>query len=53
MKYIFEAYLDKIRNIEVKPGLIKFIGKNDNKEEELNFEIGSSKNIIQLKIQII
>ena len=48
MKYIFEAYLDKIRNMEVKPGLIKFIGTNDNKEQELNFEIGSSKNIIQL-----
>ena len=48
VKYIFEAYLDKIRNMEVKPGLIKFIGTNDNKEQELNFEIGSSKNIIQL-----
>ena len=33
-KYIFEAYLDKIRNIEVKPGLIKFIGENNDKEKE-------------------
>ena len=33
-KYIFEAYFDKIRNIEVKPGLIQFIGGYNDKEKE-------------------
>ena len=33
-KYIFEAYFDKIRNIEVKPGLIQFIGRNKDKDKE-------------------
>lgn len=31
VKYIFEANFDKIRNIEVEPGLIKFISDNKNK----------------------
>ena len=29
VKYIFEANFDKIRNIEVEPGLIKFINENE------------------------
>ena len=29
VKYIFEANFDKIRNIEVEPGLIKFIKENE------------------------
>ena len=33
-KYIFEAYFDKIRNIEVKPGLIQFIGGNIDKDKD-------------------
>ena len=31
VKYIFEANFDKIRNIEVEPGLIKFISDSKNK----------------------
>ena len=31
VKYIFEANFDKIRNIEVEPGLIKFINDNNGK----------------------
>ena len=38
IKYIFEANFDKIRNIEVEPGLIKFIN-ND------NYNISSSSNL--------
>ena len=33
-KYIFEAYFDKIRNIEVKPGVIQFIGGNSEKDRD-------------------
>ena len=33
-KYIFETFFDKIRNIEVKPGVIQFIGGNIEKEKE-------------------
>ena len=33
-KYIFEAYFDKIKNIEVKPGVIKFVGGNIDKEKD-------------------
>ena len=53
-KYIFEAYFDKIRNIEVKPGLIQFIGGNTEKEKEKEKEnitgpqssaSGSTKNL--------
>ena len=41
-KYIFEAYLDKIRNIEVKPGLIKFIEGNNDKEKDKEKEKDNS-----------
>ena len=47
-KYIFEAYLDKIRNIEVKPGLIKFIGENNDKEKDNSSASGSIKNIVTI-----
>ena len=39
IKYIFEANFDKIRNIEVEPGLIKFINPNANE-----YNISSNSN---------
>ena len=45
-KYIFEAYYDKIRNMEVKPGLIQFIGgyldKEKYPEKEINLGLRKS-----------
>ena len=42
VKYVFEANFDKIRNIEVEPGLIKFI--NDNKGKLSNSSINNYNN---------
>ena len=43
-KYIFEANYDNIRNIEVEPGLIQFIGTNNDKDN-ISSNSGSNKNI--------
>ena len=48
IKYIFEANFDKIRNIEVKPGLIKFINDSNN-EFNLSNTSNSTKNNNMLK----
>ena len=41
IKYYFEVYLDKIRNIEVEPGLLKFIN-NDNYNNNNNITTNSN-----------
>ena len=47
IKYFFEAYFDKIRNIEVEPGLIKFINNDNNNisnNSNFNSNISSNRN---------
>ena len=50
IKYIFEANFDKIRNIEVEPGLIKFINNDNNNNNisnssNFNSNLSSSHNV--------
>ena len=49
IKYIFEANFDKIRNIEVEPGLIKFINGNMENNLSNNSNASSSHNILKSK----
>ena len=52
IKYIFEANFDKIKNIEVEPGLIKFINSNNNEYNISNIsnnQTNSHNNIILRK----
>ena len=44
-KYIFEAYLDKIRNMEVKPGIIQFIQPNQDIEKDNSSGSGTNRNM--------
>ena len=45
IKYVFEANFDKIRNIEVEPGLIKFINGNIENNLSNNSNISGSHNL--------
>ena len=45
IKYIFEANFDKIKNIEVEPGLIRFINSNNDYKILNNSNINNSHNI--------
>lgn len=45
IKYIFEANFDKIKNIEVEPGLIKFINGNNDNILSNNSNVASSHNV--------
>ena len=49
IKYIFEANFDKIKNIEVEPGLIKFINGNMENNLSNNSNASSSHNILKSK----
>ena len=49
IKYIFEADFDKIRNVEVEPGLIKFINENMENNLSNNSNTSGSHNIIRPK----
>ena len=44
-KYFFEAYLDKIKNMEVKPGLIQFIQPNQDLDKDNSSGSGTNRNI--------
>ena len=44
-KYFFEAYLNKIRNMEVKPGLIQFIQPNQDQDKDNSSGSGTNRNI--------
>ena len=44
-KYFFEAYLDKIRSMEVKPGLIQFIQPNQDIDKDNSSGSGTNRNI--------
>ena len=45
IKYIFEANFDKIRNIEVEPGLIRFINGNNEYNISNNCNITNTQNV--------
>ena len=47
IKYVFEANFDKIRNIEVEPGLIKFINGNIENNLSNNSNTSGSHNILK------
>ena len=49
IKYIFEANFDKIRNIEVEPGLIKFISDTKNKLSNSSINHNLSNSVINNK----
>ena len=53
VNYIFETFFDKIRNIEVKPGLIQFVGGTifQEKEKEKEAEKDKENNTGQLNSQ--
>ena len=44
-KYIFEAYLDRIHNMEVKPGLIQIIQPNQDIDKDNSSGSGTNRNI--------
>ena len=46
IKYIFEANFEKIRNIEVKPGVIKFINNKNEYNSSNSSKAQSSHNVI-------
>ena len=44
-KYIFEAYLDRIHNMEVKPGLIQIIQPNQDIDKDNSSGSGTNRNM--------